>query len=613
MDNNQLDAQNDISRFLEKFQQDVPAADLSVLSVSHSDERAASYSREQDLYDRSFEKLEEKIRELEDKFEASSAQNKAVMRELARTREAVENQQSKDAFFANITATIANLKESVENLSRTQKENRLYEPSAVPVRSFDSAPSSGAEYLSMAAYLPDSYRSAQQSKLQAERAEKERAVLELKAVRAAKEQAQSALQEERKGKEQTLLELQQERRAKERAENALYQEREDKHAVLGRLRSEQDAKLRVESDLLREREEKQAVLERLQEEQTAKSHAEEIWSEEKKDKERILSSLRQKTSQLKAVNVAMDREIKRVQQEKMEALRKSAEQAKEILSLRDALTQAEERFKSFDFEGRIISVKRQYQQKVTTLENQLHEISNTCMKQVEEIESLKSENLKLHRIAEEREQLAALYEAKTHELEALRADVERLRSEDDVRNRGRLAAFTLRMHRLQEEHDALAGNLKQTQEILRTVNAEKQTLEENFKALLGKIEENDAVIQSLKEKISVLTSENKELKDRAAKPSLRRPEPKEPVTVRQSMPKSTAAPASEKQIPPAPQTAPVQMQQTLRSKVQTEADLPEIRVAQPVVQEELYNGEDFLEKTDSFIGRMKWSIFREDK
>lgn len=612
MDNNQLDAQNDISRFLEKFQQDIPAADLSVLSVAHCEERASSYAREQDRYDRSFEKLEEKIRELEDKFEASSAQNKAVMRELARTREAVENQQSKDAFFANITATIANLKESVENLSRTQKESRLYEPPAAPARTFDSAPASGAEYLSMAAYLPDNYRSAHQSKLQAERAEKERVVLELKAAQAAKEQAQSALQEERKGKAQTLLELQQERRAKERAENALYEEREDKHAVLGRLRAEQDAKLRAESDLSREREEKQAALARLQEEQTAKSRAEEVLSEEKKDKERILSSLRQKTSQLKAVNVALDREIKRVQQEKMEALRKSAEQAKEILSLRDALTQAEERFKSFDFEGRIISVKRQYQQKVTTLENQLHEISNTCMKQVEEIESLKSENLKLHRIAEEREQLAALYEAKTRELEALRADVERLRGEDDVRNRGRLAAFTLRMRRLQEEHDALAGNLKQTQEILRTVNAEKQTLEENFKALLGKIEENDAVIESLKQKISVLTSENKELKDRASKPSFRRPEPKEPVTVRQSAAKA-AAPAAEKKLPPPPQTAPVQMQQTLRSKVQTEADLPEIRVAQPVVQEDLYNGEDFLEKTDSFIGRMKWSIFREDK
>ena len=57
------------------------------------------------------------------------------------------------------------------------------------------------------------------------------------------------------------------------------------------------------------------------------------------------------------------------------------------------------------------------------------------------------------------------------------------------------------------------------------------------------------------------------------------------------------------------------MQDTVEPAVKTEADLPEIRVADPVPQPELelYNGQDFLKKTDSFIGRMKWSIFREDK
>lgn len=51
------------------------------------------------------------------------------------------------------------------------------------------------------------------------------------------------------------------------------------------------------------------------------------------------------------------------------------------------------------------------------------------------------------------------------------------------------------------------------------------------------------------------------------------------------------------------------MQETVKSKVMTEADLPEIKVADPIPQPEpLFDGEDFLEKTDSFIGRMKWSI-----
>ena len=54
-------------------------------------------------------------------------------------------------------------------------------------------------------------------------------------------------------------------------------------------------------------------------------------------------------------------------------------------------------------------------------------------------------------------------------------------------------------------------------------------------------------------------------------------------------------------------------QNTMRTAIETADDLPEIRVAEPMPQEEMYSTEDFLERTDSFIGRMKWSIFREDK
>ena len=49
------------------------------------------------------------------------------------------------------------------------------------------------------------------------------------------------------------------------------------------------------------------------------------------------------------------------------------------------------------------------------------------------------------------------------------------------------------------------------------------------------------------------------------------------------------------------------------SKIHSEEDLPEIKVAEPTPQSDLFDGEDFLEKTDSFIGRMKWSIFRENR
>ena len=588
-ENLQVDGQTEITRFLEKFNQTTPVTEFSFSRPTAVREDAATAAK-QEQYNQSFEKLEEKIRELEDKFQASTAQNEAIMKELSRTREAVEKQQNKEAFFANITATIANLKESVENLSRAQQSARVYDPTTVPSRSFDSV--SSGEYVAMGNYLPESYRSAQLAKLQAERTEKERALADLSAERLAKNQALTDLQAEKTAKEKALTDLQSEKASKEN--------------LLAELTTEREAKNRALTDLQAEKTRTEMAVTEM------KSGAEE--------KERFITSLRQKASQLKAVNVALDREIKKVQEEKIEALRKSAEQAKEILSLRDALTAAEERFKSFDFEGRIISIKRQYEQKVTTLENQLHEISNTCMKQVEEIESLKAENLKLHKIAEEKEQLAALYEAKTRELQSLQASVAQLRSEEDNTNQARLAAFTRRMQRLQEEHEALSVRLNQAQEALQSVSAEKKTLEENFKTLLSKIEKNDEVIEALKYKITILTEENRELKTRSTSKPTREAQPvKEPVTVRQPLPSAKAgntvrvAAKAAREALPEPESAPVGMQNTMRSKLQTEADLPEIRVADPVPQEQLYNGEDFLEKTDSFIGRMKWSIFREDK
>ena len=345
MDNelNQLEAQTDITRLLEKFNQDSAVIDFSFSRPSATEGSEELSPQKQEKYQKSFEKLEEKIRELEEKFEASSAQNEAVMKELARTREAVENQKSRDAFFANITTTIANLKESVEKLSRAQQAPRLYDPAPVPNRMFDAVtPSFIGEYGAMATYQPASYRLAQQSKLQNERTEKEKALADLGMERLAKEKALTDLGAERLAKEKALADLDSERLAKEKMQDQLSLVQQDKEKVLAELQLSNQEKEQTVAALNLAREEKD----------NSEKAAKEL-RDSYEEKVRFISSLHQKASQLKAVNVALDREIKRVQQEKVEALRKSAEQAKEILSLRDALTAAEERFKSFDFEGRI--------------------------------------------------------------------------------------------------------------------------------------------------------------------------------------------------------------------------------------------------------------------
>lgn len=232
---------------------------------------------------------------------------------------------------------------------------------------------------------------------------------------------------------------------------------------------------------------------------------------EREEEQRIFASLRQKASQLKAVNSALDREIKKVQQEKLDALKKSTEQAKEILSLRDQLTAAEEKFKSFDFEGRIISIKQEYQQKVSRLEMELCEISDTCMKQVEEIESLKAENIELREVAKQNSELQALVLEKEGEMRALQYTMQALQAQRSGEAQTQLAQAQDAFNAIKAERDELAAKLAQSKDEFNKLSEEKALLERNVQDLMAKLSENDAVIRDLKSQIEVLSQQNRTL------------------------------------------------------------------------------------------------------
>lgn len=399
LDNN-LDGNNEIAHFLEKFKETehpYPAAepDLFTAPEKSASVRPGSYAR-------SFEKLEQKIHELEEKFEASTTQNHLILSELSRTREVMERQKDKDAFLEHLSRTIATLRTSVENLTRAQ-ETHSFSYRETPIqRSFDPIPTTPSISEATAASL---YAAEQET---------------------------------------------------------------------ARLRQERD------------------------------------------EQDRLFVSLRQKASQLKAVNSALDREIKKAQQEKLDALKKSADQAKEILSLRDQLTAAEERFKSFDFEGRIISIKREYQQKVSTLEIQLKEMSDTCMRQVEEIESLKAKNMELQAVAAEKETLQAQLAQKDNQLRELKEAMAALQAQQaSFANREKqVADYTIRLRALEEQRAQLSLALEKSQLALGALRREKELLEKNFKDLMVKINQNDSVISQMKEKIDVLARHNTELTHR---------------------------------------------------------------------------------------------------
>ncbi len=537
---------SEIAQFLERFKEQTSPtpAEPSLYDTPFDQEEPSSSEH-------SFERLERKIQELEEKFEISSSQNELILSELSHTRESLGHQKSRDAFLRHISRTIASLKASVENLSRVQRR-----------KSFD-------------------------------------------------------YEDEGKYFEEDWL--------------------EDFDAAPSR-EFEEDSRAR------RRR------------------------RQEQEEKERALSSLRQKASQLKAVNSALDREIKKVQREKFEALKKSAEQAKEILSLREQLTAAEEKFKTFDFEDRIVSVKQAYQQRVSNLETQLKEISDTCMKQVEEIESLKAENLKLNRAAREKDLLQLRLHETEQQVASLKQELSVMENSSHLPP-GKLLSTQEKLQTLETQRESLSVELEQSQTSLDAVRQEKELLEKNFKELLSKINNNDAVIAQLKQKIEVLSrqneafakektqlgavktkltkyvvklnkekhelekdkeeisQENKQLRSQSAallaahlvhekeqedlaKAKAQKHKPQAPVS---PVEKQNPSPDITAQKPPVKPTEPAAPQKDASSKNSSE-DLPEIKIVQNEPEPDfLDGGEDFLEKTGNFFGRIKWSIFGEDK
>ncbi len=621
-----FDNNNDISKFLDQFEKENSEVERAFASGKASFNEKEQKTTNKNASEESFKKLEEKIGELEKKFEVSLQEKAVLAAELSKTKEDVEKQKSKEEFFNNIAGTIASLKESVDRMSVTRNmparpfaQQEVYEPGYYYGAPINQASVFGAQN----AYM----------------------------------QAASALEKQNKIIEEQKGDLRQ------KDQKILKQEEEN---------------LAQSEEILRQRND------------LKKQEA------DKAEQERAISGLREKTSRLKAVNMALDKEFKRVQEEKIEALRKSAEQAKEILSLREQLNAAEERFKSFDFEGRIISIKNHYEQKVATLENQLQEMSAVCMKQVEEIEALKTENLSLKDLEASRIILQTQYSEKVGEVEALKAEIEKIskaneeaaaanselakanaqlmqtndeilrssgtsaktlmldsetrleavqkqaaaqiaaiKAEYEGKDETRTKEMAVRIKQIAEESDRKIADLEaqlasaagaQKRELsLKTafseitnsaekkINAlqaklaelqaerdglelqlrdstlsegdlkvEKERLQATFKTLNEQMKSNDVIIDELKKKIEVLTTENTSLKTS--------PKAKE-VSV---APEVTAPPAAVTEV-----------------KVRSKEEAQSARAASKAKSS---NGEerDFLADTQSFVGRLRWSLLKED-
>ena len=278
---------------------------------------------------------------------------------------------------------------------------------------------------------------------------------------------------------------------------------------------------RLENEILTLREENAKAKEdlALKEEEIQKLTAALAKSEEQvKQEHSAVEQLQEHTSQLKSVNAALDAEVKKAQGEKLEALRKSADQAKEILLLRQQLSQAESKFSSLDFENGIVSVRKEYEEKVEKLETELKDASALCAKQVKELEELKTDNSRLKSAEEEKIKLQNSYDVLSQKAQSLENELASYKQKEASAStlaKAKAAALSAQIVKITKEKATLKQQLDGALKEIERLTAKEKETAEALNSLKAKISDNDAVIEKLKKEIVVLTAENRELKQAA--------------------------------------------------------------------------------------------------
>ncbi|MBO4707792.1 MAG: hypothetical protein J5594_04475 [Elusimicrobiaceae bacterium] len=144
----------------------------------------------------------------------------------------------------------------------------------------------------------------------------------------------------------------------------------------------------------------------------------------------LITRLKEKTNRLKAINLALNSEVKRSRSEKLEYLRRSAEQTKELLSLRMQLSHAEERTKQGDFkvsgleqqitlltqEKNLVDeeISRIRQEKLTYLQNSAEQTRNIMQLRHQlaaKEEALKQEEVKVNFLEQQLKSVEAAHQA----------------------------------------------------------------------------------------------------------------------------------------------------------------------------------------------------------
>lgn len=271
----------------------------------------------------------------------------------------------------------------------------------------------------------------------------------------------------------------------------------------------------LEQELLKAREENKQIE---QERESYKMQVEDLTKQledikaELKQGQEFTKTLTSQITRLKTVNTALNAALKQMQEQKIEALNKTAQQTKDILELKEQLRLLQTGSKSLNFANGTVTVNEEYEAKINSLEEELKRASKVCIMQVEEINKIKTDNSHLKTVAEEKLLLENRFNALQRNLALMTEELKLYKNDnqDDAIIKAKAAALTVQLQQTNKEKENLKLQLETAQTQLKSAAERERAVTVELENLRKNLTKNENNIVKLKEEIAPLTQKLQE-------------------------------------------------------------------------------------------------------
>lgn len=239
--------------------------------------------------------------------------------------------------------------------------------------------------------------------------------------------------------------------------------------------------------------------------ETLNKQLDEIKAELKQGQE-FTKTLTAQVTRLKTVNIALNAALKQMQEQKIEALDKTAQQTKDILELKEQLKRLQTDAKSLNFANGTVTLNKEHEAKIKSLEEELKRVSEVCMTQVQEINKIKTDNSHLKTVAEEKLLLQNRFNDLQRNFNLVSEELKlyKDKTQSDTLIKAKTAALTVQLERLNREKDTLKNQLENAQNQLKEAAEREREVNQELETLRKTLSQNEDNIVKLKEEITPL-------------------------------------------------------------------------------------------------------------